>query len=169
VWQHGWVTKLEEVAAMELHSESFSNESPIQDVYTCDGKERSPHLAWSGAPRGTMSYAIIVDDPDAPGGTFAHWGVCNLPPELTHVDEGFSSEDADELGALQAMNDFGRRGYGGPCPPKGHGLHHYRFQVLALDVPRLDIPSRASVRDLEEAAHPHILNRARLTGIYERK
>lgn len=154
---------------MEVHSESFSDNSPIPDMYTCEGKDRSPHLAWSGLPRGTLSLAIIVDDPDAPGGTFAHWGVCNLPPELTHVDEGFSEEDAADLGALQVTNDFGKRGYGGPCPPKGHGPHHYRFQVLALDVVRLDISPRASVRDLELALHPHVLSRARMTGVYERK
>jgi Raf kinase inhibitor-like YbhB/YbcL family protein len=168
VWQHEWITK-QEAVAMELHSESFSDGSLIPDVYTCDGRDRSPHLAWTGAPRGTLSYAIIMDDPDAPGGTFGHWGVCNLPPELTHVDEGFSSDDASELGALQVMNDLGRHGYGGPCPPKGHGPHHYRFQLLALDVPKLDVSPRASVLDLEQAAHPHVLKRARLTGIYERK
>ncbi|MDX9741212.1 MAG: YbhB/YbcL family Raf kinase inhibitor-like protein, partial [Gammaproteobacteria bacterium] len=93
---------------------------------------------------------------------------CNLPPELTHVDEGFSEEDAGALGALQVMNDYGHRGYGGPCPPRGHGRHHYRFQVFALDVPNLDLAARASVQELEEALHPHILGRARLTGVYGR-
>lgn len=153
---------------MELHSESFSDDIPIPETHTCDGGDRSPHLAWSGAPRATRSFVIIVDDPDAPGGTFAHWGVCDLPPEMTHVDEGFAAMDARAVGAAQMMNDYGRRGYGGPCPPRGHGMHHYRFQVLALDVPHLDLPSRADVRELEAAAHPHVLDRARLTGIYSR-
>lgn len=153
---------------MELHSESFSDDAPIPDTYTCDGGDRSPHLAWSGAPRATRSFAIIVDDPDAPGGTFAHWGICDLPAEMTHVDEGFAATDASAVGATQMMNDYGRRGYGGPCPPRGHGMHHYHFQVLALDVPHLDLSARADVRELEAVAHAHVVDRARLTGVYGR-
>lgn len=155
---------------MELHSISFGNGGPIPDFYTCNGKGHSPHLAWSGAPRATRSYAVIVADPDAPGGTFAHWGVCDIPVEMDHLDEDFSgSGDAREVGARQVVNDFGRQGYGGPCPPHGHGVHHYRFELLALDVARLDLPRRASCRELEAAARPHVLSRARLIGTYERR
>lgn len=154
---------------MELHSQGFASEQRIPDQYTCSGKDRSPHLAWSDAPRATRSYALIIDDPDAPSGTFSHWGVYDIPAEMTHLDEGFSSDDARAVGAKQVMNDFGRIGYGGPCPPVGHGVHHYRFQLLALDVEHLDLPARADCRALEEAAHPHVLGRARVTATYSRQ
>lgn len=154
---------------MELHSASFGNDQPIPDLYTCSGRGHSPHLAWSGAPRATRSYAVIVDDPDAPSGVFAHWGLYDIPVEMTHLDEDFSdSGDAGEVGARQVVNDFGRQGYGGPCPPHGHGVHHYRFELLALDVPHLELPARADCRELQAAAQPHVLSRARLMGTYAR-
>lgn len=170
MWHHvnDTVIEAQEDIAMELHSESFKNDDRIPELYTCSGRDHSPHLAWSGAPRATRSYALIVDDPDAPAGTFAHWGIYDIPPEMTHLDEGFSGRDAQAVGARQVMNDFGRRGYGGPCPPHGHGVHHYRFQLLALDVDHLEVPERADCRQLEEAAHTHVLNRARLTGTFSR-
>lgn len=153
---------------MELHSESFKEDDRIPDLYTCNGRDHSPHLAWSGAPRATRSYALIVDDPDAPAGIFAHWGVYDIPAEMTHLDEGFSRGDAKAVGAKQVMNDFGRKGYGGPCPPRGHGLHHYRFHLLALDCDRLDVSERADCRQLEEAARPHVLSQARIVGTFSR-
>lgn len=102
---------------MKVHSRSFGDGERIPDLYTCNGKDHAPHIAWSGAPKGTRSFAVIMDDPDAPGGTFAHWGVYDIPPEMTHLDEGFNAEDAHAIGAKQVRNDFGRNDYGGPAPP----------------------------------------------------
>lgn len=153
---------------MEVHSVSFEHNRRIPADYTCEGSNHSPHLAWGNLPPTTRSLAIIVDDPDAPAGTFSHWGVYDISPEMTHVDEAFSRRDAGSVGAEQVMNDFGRRGYGGPCPPRGHGQHGYRFRVLALAVPELDLPAHANVPDLERAAAPHILDEAVIIGTYER-
>jgi Raf kinase inhibitor-like YbhB/YbcL family protein len=153
---------------MKLHSASFNDHERIPEVYTCEGKDVSPHLAWSDAPRDTRSFALVVEDPDAPAGTYRHWGVYDIPAEMTHIDEGFSGEDAANVGAKQVLNDFGHAGYGGPCPPPGHGEHHYRFELLALDVEHLDLPRGADVRALLNTAHPHILSRARLEATYSR-
>lgn len=153
---------------MKVHSRSFGDGERIPDLYTCNGKDHAPHIAWSGAPKGTRSFAVIMDDPDAPGGTFAHWGVYDIPPEMTHLDEGFNAEDAHAIGAKQVRNDFGRNDYGGPAPPPGHGEHRYQFRVLALDVDRLEVPPRADCRTLEEVARPHELSRAKITGTYSR-
>jgi Raf kinase inhibitor-like YbhB/YbcL family protein len=153
---------------MELQSDALKADETIPSVYTCDGKNRSPHLAWSHLPAGTRSLALIVDDPDAPNGTFGHWGLYDIPPEMTHLDEGFSRADAEAEGIRQVLNDFGHMGYDGPCPPRGHGVHHYRFRLFALDVNHLELPHRANCRDLEEAVRPHILARAGLTATYSR-
>lgn len=153
---------------MELHSENFRSDEPIPAAHTCEGKNHSPHLAWTDVPVGTRSLALIVDDPDAPSGTFAHWGIYDIPAEMTHLDEGFTRQDAESLAIRQVVNDFSRIGYEGPCPPRGHGIHHYRFRLLALDVEHLDLSVRANCRELEEAARPHILGRARMTGTYSR-
>lgn len=153
---------------MELHSESFRPDEAIPQTYSCEGKNRSPHLAWSGVPSGARSLALVVQDPDAPSGTFGHWGLYDIPVELNHLDEGFDGREAASLGIRQVLNDFGHLAYDGPCPPRGHGVHHYQFQLLALDVPHLELPSRVNCRELEEAAGPHILDRAGLTAVYSR-
>ena len=153
---------------MAVESRSFSDGERIPDLYTCNGKDHSPHIEWRGLPQATRSLLVIMDDPDAPGGTFAHWGVHDIPIEVTHLDEGFTEEDAQAIGAKQVRNDFGRGGYGGPAPPPGHGEHHYGIRVLALDVDHLEVPPRADCRMLEEAARPHELSRARITGTYSR-
>jgi Raf kinase inhibitor-like YbhB/YbcL family protein len=150
------------VAGFQLSSSAFANGQPIPRQYTCDGANQSPPLQWSEPPRGTRSFALIVDDPDAPGGTFRHWGAYDIPATVQSVGAGQS------IGS-QAANDFGKPGYGGPCPPRGHGAHHYRFKLFALDVARLDLSPKAKVADVERAAGQHTLGRAELIGIYERK
>jgi Raf kinase inhibitor-like YbhB/YbcL family protein len=115
----------------------------------------------SGAPAGTKSFALIVDDPDAPRGTFCHWAMFDISPTATGVS------DEMPAGAHEAVNDFGRMGYGGPCPPPGH-VHHYRFRLMALNVPRLNIPQRATCQDVQPAAEPHKLAEATLVGTYAR-
>ncbi len=156
---------------LSLTSSAFKDGARSPSRHTCEGTDTSPPLAWGGAPPGTRSFALICADPDAPVGTWYHWAVFNIPPSLTELREGLAPESrvATDAGAiLQALNDFNRPGYGGPCPPKGHGNHHYRFRLMALDVPALDLPHSARCRDVERAASRHILAETVLTGIYSR-
>src|SRR5438270_953798 len=115
------------LSRIDLTSSAFGDSGPIPAQFTCDGANRPPPLTWSEPPPGTRSFALILDDPDAPGGTFHHWGAYDVPPSARSVDGGAS------IGA-EALNDFGQSGYGAPCPPKGNPAHHYRFTVYALGV-----------------------------------
>ena len=128
-------------------------------AFTCDGASRLPRLEWSAPPAGTRELAIEMLDPDAPGGTFTHWLVYGLPP-------GLSSLTAVPAGAAEGVNDFGRRGYGGPCPPRG-AAHHYHFVVLALDT-RLGLAAGATRSDLESRSSGHVLGRGELVATYQR-
>jgi Raf kinase inhibitor-like YbhB/YbcL family protein len=127
--------------------------------FTCDGANRLPRLQWSTPPAGTQELAIELLDPDAPGGTFTHWLVYRLPP-------GISGLPAVPANATEGVNDFGRRGYGGPCPPRG-AAHHYQFVVLALDA-RLDLAAGATRSDLESRISGHVLARGELVVTYQR-
>lgn len=153
--------------SLHLYSGTFRNNERIQAKYTCDGDDLSPPLEWAGAPEATASFALICDDPDAPGGTFGHWAVYDIPPEVTFLEEGYSGKGRAG-GYPEAANDFGQQAYGGPCPPEGHGAHRYRFRLLALDVPNLEVPARSRVADVEAAARGHVLAEAELDGSYER-
>ena len=150
---------------MTLTSPAFHDGEPIPRRYTCDGADVSPALAWSGAPAETESYALICDDPDAPGGTWVHWVLYDLPPSVTALDEGIASVDRPDSGGVSGTNDFGRLGYGGPCPPRG--THRYYFRIYALDT-ILDLPPGATRRQLLRAIDGHIVAEARLMGTYER-
>ena len=152
---------------MQLTSEAFAEGEPIPREYTCDGDDRSPPLAWDGAPQGAHSFAVICDDPDAPGGTFAHWAVFDIPADVGYLEAGHSRPHAPSQYS-EGANDFGRAAWGGPCPPNGHGTHHYHFRVLALGVTSLDLAEGAPVPEVEQAARQHVLDEARLMGIYER-
>jgi hypothetical protein len=153
--------------SLTLKSTAFSEGERIPREHTCDGNNTSPPLAWSGRPDGTRSFVLLCDDPDAPTGTFHHWGLYDVPPEVDRIDAGCPVHA--RLGAArQASNDFGRAGYGGPCPPKGHGDHRYRFKLLALDADRLDVPDGAGIPDVAQAAEPHVLDRTELVGLYGR-
>ena len=107
---------------MRLNSTAFADGSAIPRRFTCDGEDLSPSLNWSDAPTGTRSFALLCDDPDAPAGTWHHWAAYDIPATLTMLALG-AATDAEKLGFKQAINDFQRPGYGGPCPPRGHGLH----------------------------------------------
>ena len=147
-----------------LSSDAFGDGQPIPRRYTCDGEDVSPPLAWTGAPPQTRSFGLLMDDPDAPKGTFTHWLVFDIPRDLRRLGVGLSMGQAGRM----LVNDFGRPGYGGPCPPKGHGPHHYRFTLYALDVPVLRV--RAGERSgFDEAVRSHVLASATLTGLYERR
>jgi Raf kinase inhibitor-like YbhB/YbcL family protein len=149
-----------------LKSPAFENMGTIPRQFTCDGKDASPALAWSGAPEKTASFALAVDDPDAPRKTWVHWVVCDLPPASTGLPEAVPPRPNLEGGGRQGVNDFGKIGWGGPCPPSG--THRYQFTVYALDA-ALSLPARFTREDLARAMRGHVLGEARLTGRYSRK
>ncbi|GHD44739.1 UPF0098 protein [Thalassobaculum fulvum] len=153
--------------AMRLESPSFQDGAAIPSGHACDGDDLSPALLWSGLPRDCRSLAIVVEDPDAPRGTWHHWGVFDIPPTETGLPEGFPTT-ARVGSCRQATNDFGRTGYGGPCPPRGHGAHRYRFRLFALSVERLALPNQPTCPELKAAMARHALEEAVLTGLYER-
>ncbi len=134
--------------------------------FTCDGANRSPALQWSAPPAATRSFALILNDRDAPGGSFVHWVVFNLPPETRSLAEAFPTGDPLPDGTRQGRNDFDRTGYGGPCPP-GHKPHRYVFMLFALDT-RLNLPAGATRAQVEEAMKGHVLARGTLTASYSR-
>ena len=142
----------------------------VFNSFGCTGQNVSPALAWSGAPKGTKSFAISMYDPDAPTGSgFWHWWVANLPADTTGLPKGAGSASGTGLpaGAVQPRNDFSLIGYDGPCPPKG-APHHYHITVYAIDVDKLDVDKNASAAVFGFNAHFHTLAKAELVGIYGR-
>jgi Raf kinase inhibitor-like YbhB/YbcL family protein len=154
---------------LNLTSPAFLDSTTIPPAHTCDGPDRSPALFWSGAPANTTAFALIVDDPDAPTGSWVHWVLYNLPASHTALPESVPKTDLLKQfgGALQGRNDFGRIGYGGPCPPPG-APHRYFFTLYALDA-ALPLRAGATKADVERAMHGHILGTAQLMGTYARK
>ena len=145
--------------AFTLTSSAFANGQQLPRQFTCDGDDAPPPMIVSDPPPGTQSFAIVVDDPDAPKGTFTHWLAYDIPA------------DGSTLRATAGKtleNDFGRKGYRGPCPPPGHGAHRYYFTVYAVDTPALDVAG-TDRDDLEAALKDHTLATARLMGRYERR
>lgn len=152
---------------MRLTSSAFRDGEDIPKRYTCDAENLSPPLAWSDAPAATKSFALLCDDPDAPRGTWRHWAVYDLGLQAAGLPEG-AGNPGRTSGLKQAVNDFGRDSYGGPCPPHGHGVHHYYFRLLALSVDSLNLRAKAACRDVEAEAKPHVLAEATLVGCYRR-
>jgi Raf kinase inhibitor-like YbhB/YbcL family protein len=152
---------------MRLTSTAFSDGDAIPRHYTCDGNDVSPPLAWSNVPDGTHSFVLLCDDPDAPAGTWHHWGAYDIPATQTVLADD-AARHADRHGFKHAINDFRRAGYGGPCPPHQHGLHRYHFRLLALSIDRLPVRKDAGCRDVEREARKHVLAEAVLVGVYER-
>lgn len=152
---------------MQLTSTAFKNMQPIPRDYTCDGKNISPPLSWSGAPTGTKSFVLIIDDPDAPGGTWTHWVVFNLPGDVSELAEDAAKSQFASGGAKEGLNDFKHVGYGGPCPPAGKP-HRYMFKLYALDT-MLGLKSGASKKEVESAMAKHILGQGELIGTYQRQ
>jgi Raf kinase inhibitor-like YbhB/YbcL family protein len=149
-----------------LSSPAFPPGGAIPSEYTCDGTDISPPLVWSGAPAGTRSLVLLVDDPDAPAGTFHHWAVYDIPADATGLPAGYGpGRPASGFG--EARNDFGNPGYGGPCPPRG-GAHHYHFRLMAISRPRLDLGPAATALDVEKAAAPYTIASTELVGAYRR-
>ena len=137
----------------------------IPQKYTCDGKNISPPLKWEGTPVEAQSIAVIVDDPDAPGRTWVHWVLFNLPPGTKELPEGFAPKDLAII-HFRGMNDFKNTNYGGPCPPSG--VHRYYFKVYALDT-LLSLGVRATKDELLKAMQGHVLAEGELIGKYEKR
>ncbi len=151
------------MAAFNLGSPAFADGSGIPARFTCDGENLSPQLDWNGAPDSAKSFALIVDDPDAPSGTFTHWVLFDVPGSTRSLTEGQKGV------GHSGRNDFSKVGYGGPCPPRGHGAHRYNFTLSALDVASLGLQDGASRQEVEGKMRGHVIGTAKMMGTYERK
>lgn len=151
---------------MELESSGFTNGGRIPDNYARSGKDLSPPLAWRGEPSGTRTFALIVDDPDAPSGTFVHWLIYNIPSSIHKLDPGVPVAKRLSGGTLQGRNGFGRDGYDGPQPPSG--VHRYFFHLYAVDS-EIKAPPGASREQVDDALRGHVLAECRLIGKYQHR
>ncbi len=152
--------------SLQITSAAFSAGETIPKKFTCDGPDVSPKLTWNESPAKTQSFALIMDDPDAPVGTWVHWVLFDLPADTKELSEGVAKQDQLSNGARQGRNDFGKIGYGGPCPPPGKP-HRYFFKLYALDS-KLNLKAGATKADVERAMKGHILAQAELIGKYGR-
>jgi len=152
--------------AFTLASPAFASGTAIPKQFTCQGTDISPALAWSDHPAKAASFALIMDDPDAPAGTWVHWVLWNIPANAHLLPENERKSGRLDSGAMQGRNDFGKTGYNGPCPPPGH-THRYYFRLYALDV-KLTLPPGASRQELDAAMKGHILGQAEQMGTFRR-
>lgn len=152
---------------MHIETPAFAPKQRIPDQFTRQGGNVSPRVEWHGAPADTRSFALVVEDPDAPKGTFRHWAAYDISPDTNWLGEGAGS---GELGSpiRQGVNDFGNAHYDGPQPPPGHGTHHYHFRLFALNVPELDVPDDATATDVLDAAMANAIAEADVIGTYSR-
>jgi len=172
LWGCGPSTKPEaakggEMMRLELKSSAFAEGGTIPKKYTCDGQNISPPLSWTAPPKGTNSLALVCDDPDAPGGVWVHWVLFGLAPETKELPEAISPQEVVLGGAKQGRNDFGKLGYGGPCPPRERPAHRYFFRLYALDF-QPNLKAGATKQELLKAIQGHILAEGQLMGRYER-
>lgn len=152
-------------SALILTSTAFKEGQPIPRQYTCDGVNVSPPLEWTGVPRNAKTLAIIADDPDAPAGTWVHWVLYNTPAKNIGFVENVPATENLKAGGFQGKNDFGKIGYGGPCPPSG--THRYFFKIFAVDT-ELPLKAGAAKADVEKAMEGHIVGQGQLMGTYSR-
>lgn len=153
------------LAAFELKSAAFSQGGMIPSVHTCQGRDTSPPLSWTGAPDKTRSFALICDDPDAPVLTWVHWVYYNIPAAVTSLPEGMPKVERPEQGGIHGRSSFGDYGYGGPCPP--WGTHRYFFRIYALDT-MLSLAPGAKKKEILKAMEGHVLGTAELMGTYKK-
>lgn len=151
--------------AFTLRTPAFAWGDLIPRRHTCDGENVSPALEWEGAPLSTKSFALIVDDPDAPAGAWNHWLLWDIPASTRSLSEGFV---AGSLG-VSGVNDFGKPGYGGPCPPRGHGPHRYFFTLVAMNAPSLGLAAGSARPALRRAMQGRTIEETNVLGRYERK
>jgi Raf kinase inhibitor-like YbhB/YbcL family protein len=154
-----------EARAMRLTSSAFASDGWIPRRFTCEGADESPPLAWSNVPAAARGFALVLSDPDAPGRTWYHWAVWDIPSQVRFLPLGVP---AGQHGLLQGTNDFRRPGYGGPCPPRGMSPHRYQFRLYALDVERLGLASGARCQDVEAGARARAIETAELVGVFGR-
>lgn len=152
-------------ARFEIRSTAFDYNKPIPAQYTCDGADLSPPLTWTNVPAGTKSFVLIVSDPDAPSGQWAHWLLWDLPAGTTSLPQGVPKTGALPDGSRQGKNDFGNPGWGGPCPPGGR--HRYVFRLFAMDR-LIGLPPDATRDTLEKSIQGHIVGQTEVTGRYQR-
>jgi len=152
--------------SFKVSTTAFQPGGDIPSKYTCTGPDVSPALSWSDPPAGTQSFALIADDPDAPVGTWVHWVAYDLPASTRQLPEGVPKTGAVPGGGVQGLNDFGKTGYGGPCPPPGKA-HRYYFKLYALDS-KLDLKPGATKKAVEQAMQGHILAQAEVMGRFKR-
>src|SRR5215471_242183 len=152
--------------SFELTSSAFGQNGSIPKEYSCDGSDTSVPLKWQGAPQATQSFALIADDPDAPRGTWVHWVLYDLPVAVHELPAGMGQDPTLQNGAKQGKNDFGKIGYGGPCPPSGPA-HRYYFKLYALDQ-MTSLRPQATKQQLLDAIKGHVLGQAELMGTYKR-
>ncbi len=157
--------EVKEYKKIILKSSVLKENEIIQEKYSCDGEDVSPHLQWESIPCGTKSFCIIMDDPDAPSGVFTHWIIFNIPSNYMSLPENFPKLPELENGIKQGKNDFNKIGYNGPCPPKNL-THHYRFKIYALDI-ILNLNSGIKINELMKAIENHILGKGELICIYK--
>jgi Raf kinase inhibitor-like YbhB/YbcL family protein len=155
-----------EIATIRVTSPAFQEGQTIPLQYTCDGDSISPPLNWEAVPEGTQSIALILDDPDAPGGTFVHWVLYDLPADLEGLPENLPAGKGLPIGGEEGVNSTKKTGYAGPCPPRG--THRYFFKVYALDT-KLNLPAGETKERLLEAMEGHILGQGQLMGRYKRR
>ena len=153
-------------ASLTIESTAFDANGMIPAQYTCDGTDVSPSLRWNAVPAEAQSLALIMDDPDAPRGTFVHWVVYDMPPDVDGLAEEVPDDESLSVGGLQGRNGFRAIGYGGPCPPSG--THRYFFKLYALDT-LLELPSGASKADVIKAMDGHVLAFGEVMGQYARQ
>jgi len=150
--------------AFKISVQGFAEEGTIPTRFTCEGSDVAPALHWAGEPSETKSFALIVDDPDAPGGVWNHWLLWDIPASLHSIAEGGRNSEA----ATAGTNDFGKLGYGGPCPPRGKGSHRYFFRLFALNAMALGLAEGAQRPALENALRKHAIAETAYMGRYER-
>jgi Raf kinase inhibitor-like YbhB/YbcL family protein/uncharacterized protein (TIGR00297 family) len=161
VWDKGGMMN-----SIQFTISSFADGQPIPKMYSCDGANLSPALAWSDAPAGTQSLALVVEDPDAPSGIFTHWVIYNISPDRDKLPQGVAKTETVSGGSTQGMNDFRQLGYDGPCPPRGSN-HRYYFTLYALDLPA-SLPAGYGRAQLLSAIQGHVLAQAQWMGTYQR-
>jgi Raf kinase inhibitor-like YbhB/YbcL family protein len=151
--------------AFTLNIPAFSNGAAIPARHSCDGADESPALSWSGVPERVRSFSLVVEDPDAPVGTWIHWLLWDIPATASSLPQGFEPGSV----GVSGRNDFGRRGYGGPCPPRGHGPHRYFFRLFAVDKESLGLAEGSNRRALDNALAGHVVAQTEYIGTYQRK
>jgi len=165
-------TKETKLMALEMKSSAFSNNKEIPKKFTCDGADVSPALSWTNSPQGTRSFALVMDDPDAPPGTWVHWVLYDLPSNISTLQDNIPKKETLPSGAKQGLcwgvadDEFDRVGYYGPCPPPGKP-HRYFFKLYALDKV-LGLPPKSTKSQLVHAMEGHIIAQSELIGLYKR-